>query len=51
MLRPTIAAYLSSMSVLVGLNMCDQISCSAPLGLDVSSPFELCALARKGRPR
>ena len=32
---------------MVGLNMCDCISCSSPVVLHVPSPFGLCALARK----
>ncbi len=35
---------------MVGLNMCDWISCSSPLVLHVPSPYDHCALARKGGP-
>ena len=32
---------------MVGLNMCDWISCSSPVVLHVPSPYDHCALARK----
>ena len=38
------------MSVMVGLNMCDWISCSSSVVLHVPSPYDHCALARKGGP-